>query len=433
MVSSSPTRSARADRSATSLRFRPRTTVGVLVAALLVVARPGLLGEQFASLATVAAVTLAAVSIYTHRAIPRLSGSVVVLSCGLIAAEIWSVFRSQYSGGSTINIARGGFETCLVVISVGIGLSSYAARLTAKTTFVVAASGLALSSVVTDVLALAGVSFPLVRIPLNQGIEGTIMFPFTPTAGQLLVFGQYLPRFTGLGREPGWMAMFCGAALFLAPTLPLFKSSGRWPKIAILASLLLGTLTALSTAGFAAIAVGAVLLYFVVLAQRAPSIGRGIRTILGLVGTLVVGYVAYNLPVIGLGSKSESNAASLDERNAATQAGLDALQSGSLGAPSGGRIAGVNLIASATTNGWPFPLLVLLAIVGAICVSRPSAFQLASASVILFTLLSAQPPQGSTGAYIALVISLAPEAARAAVQRTAPTRRLDARQRNADV
>lgn len=197
------------------------------------------------------------------------------------------------------------------------------------------------------------------------------------------------------------MAMFAAAAFFLWPLA--FRGS---PVLTFLRLLLIGgVLTPISTAGFGVFVVVAAIAFL--LSPGATTIGA--KASRWLVGAVAVGFavwVALYAPVVGLEAKANQNALSLNERNAVTQAGIDALTNLSLGEPSEARVANINILASAAENGWPYVVLMTLALL------LPLAFTnwrraAPPVLVVFLSLLLSQPPGGSIGAYIIVVLACA--------------------------
>lgn len=98
--------------------------------------------------------------------------------------------------------------------------------------FDIVIAALCASFVVTALLwTVAGVGAGTVAaIPIGTIPAQPVYFPFTPTESVQTVFGTEFPRFTGLGREPGWMAMYCGIAYFMADMVGL---RSRWLKLVL--------------------------------------------------------------------------------------------------------------------------------------------------------------------------------------------------------
>ena len=101
------------------------------------------------------------------------------------------------------------------------------ARITAKL-FPYRALGLCgLWAVTAGLWLLGGVGTGrILQFTLPGSFTQTIYFPCTFTTGFTHLSGMTLPRFSGLGREPGWMAMYLAFAFFLLPRVGWRKTSG---------------------------------------------------------------------------------------------------------------------------------------------------------------------------------------------------------------
>ena len=206
--------------------------------------------------------------------------------------------------------------------------------------FVGLTAAASLSYVVTlAIWLIAGVGAGQIgTIPGGYGLDIPLYFPFTPTMSTQQVLGIVVPRFTGFGREPGWMAMYAGVGFLLYPLTGWKRPAIRW-------SMLVSLLGTLSTAGFGVFAVAIALDIFAVSGLR-PGISRVARRAAGLVLLGIGVWAAMLAPVLGLTAKGAQNAVSLAERTAATELGLQALLSDPFAGGTGyGDIPNVNLIA----------------------------------------------------------------------------------------
>jgi hypothetical protein len=132
------------------------------------------------------------------------------------------------------------------------------------------------------------------------------------------------------------------------------------------------------------------------------------RRALGL--TLLAGgiYAALFAPVLGLASKGETNALSLDERQLATNAGLRALMTDPFaGGLASGNIPNVNLVAAIAANGVLYVCAISLAVF-CVFLKHPQRAQLLPPIIGIYgTLLTAQPANGSTFVFSLVLICAA--------------------------
>lgn len=291
----------------------------------------------------------------------------------------------------------------LMVVSIGsigvIASDSHGARLLAKT-FVGLVGALCISYTITAVVWVAMGPGALGLGSIYGGTGASVVptyFPFTTTWSSLDVFGTSVPRFTGIGREPGWMALYAGIAFLLFPYT-------GWKSRIVRYSMLVGLLGTISTAGFAVFAVS-IALSIMVNARGRTQFGRTVQRIFGA-GLVAAGtWAAFFAPVVGLAAKEEQNAVSLSERTIATQAGLDAL---SINAFSGGLqadvVGGINLVAAIAANGIPYVLAITLAVLAPLRLhpNRKAAIPILAA--IFVTLLASQPAKDSVWVFCLVVI-----------------------------
>ncbi|MCO7203591.1 hypothetical protein NH287_08810 [Microbacterium sp. CnD16-F] len=227
-----------------------------------------------------------------------------------------------------------------------------------------------------------------------------ILFPATPSIGSVWVNGTLTPRFSGLGREPGWMGMY----IAFAAVAWRWVGRPRWWGYLLLSA---GLLCTLSTAGFGIFIV--VIAYEIFFRARSvESLGR--RSARALAGAATVAgavWIALYAPVVGLLAKSDVNVLSLEERSSVLNRGIVALTDFSLGESTGVANDGIGLIAASAPNGWPYFLLVSLAFLVPLIAAGNHHRPVAMVMVLYLTILLAQPPQDSTAVYALLIAAFA--------------------------
>lgn len=363
--------------------------------AALLTSRPSVLGELFTTASVVLAVIAAILAVFEDQDVrfSRMSLPIVVL---LGAAQSWLLFRR----GDTGQVAdpRATLILLIVVLAASIVFSSAPRVVQFIRIFVGAIILFCASCCVTAILWALGVQIVIFSFFTGQW-TATVLFPFTPSIGSVWVSGVLMPRFGGLGREPGWMGMY----IAFAAVAWRWVGRPRWWGYLVLA---VGLVCTLSTAGFGIFVV--VVAYEVFFRFRSGD-SRGIIFSRLLIGTMVVAaavWVALFAPVVGLLAKSDVNALSLDERSSVMQLGFRALASLSLGSPTGVANDGIGLVAATAPNGWPYFLFVSLAFVAPLVLSRRQV-PVAMVSVLYLTILLAQPPQDSVAVYMLLVAAFA--------------------------
>lgn len=391
---------------------RAATAVPVaLVLLALPVVRPNIFGETGLSVVGCGLLgAAAAVTLVTRSAapgpVPGMRPTTPLVVC-LGLAYVWLVVQAAAGdpgklGGPAV---QGLVLTAGSVLALTVVCADPTVRLAVGRAFVVLIVVLCVSFVVTALVwAVAGVgSGAIAATPVGNTHEPQpIYLPFTTTLGTQAVLGVDFPRFTGLGREPGWMAMYCAAAYFMTDMVGL---RSRRLKAALLA----GLVGCISTAGFGVFVVAWA--YHLFLRDRGTgiSVGGFLRQILGLAATAGAVWLAVTAPVLGLSAKTTLNATSLDERQLATEAGLRALVTSPLGGPPTEVQGGINLIADIAVSGLPFVLLVCAALLLPVVAHRgPVRFSNAVVVVVFLTFLTSQPAKDSTWAFavVALAVSL---------------------------
>jgi hypothetical protein len=361
----------------------------LLLLVSLVFLRPGVLGGTFSAVGIALAALAALVSFATDRGkitSSRATKTVVLL---VAASYLWALIAATWNGTNSRLIGQGAIVTLVVLVSASIVLSSHRRVVQFVRGFVALIIVIGIFYVITFIAwQIAGIG----SFRLGGAFLGTwqyeAYFPFTVTVGNQTALGIAFPRLTGIGREPGWMAMYAGLAWFL---WPLVGRPRWWGRLALLVAML----APFSTAGFGIFVV--VLAYDLLLKPR-PYKDIFLAFLRQAFGLALMGFaiwLAVFAPVFGLAAKSTQNVLSLNERNAVTAAGWEALTHLSLGSPVGYANSSLNLIASVAQNGWPYSLLIagaiLLPRIGHRAVSKTTA----PIAVIFLTLLLAQPPGDS--------------------------------------
>lgn len=386
-----------------------------LVVLSLPFVRPNILGEDRLSVVGFGLLVAAAgFSLLTrgHRDAGRAAGgkdageraAPLVVCLGL--AYLWLMIQAAATDPGTLAgpAIQGLFLTVGSVLALLVVCRDPRSRLAIGRGFVIVIAALCVSFVVTALLwTVTGVGAGTVAaIPIGTIPAQPVYFPFTPTESVQTVFGTEFPRFTGLGREPGWMAMYCGIAYFMADMVGL---SSRWLKLVFVA----GLIGCISTAGFGVFVVAWA--YHAFLRDRGTGISPAsyFRHVFGLVAMAGAIWVATTAPVLGLSAKATQNETSLDERQLATEAGLRALFNSPLGGKATEVQGGVNLISDIAVSGLPFVLLVCAALLLPMMARRgPVRFSNAVVVIVFITMLASQPAKDSTWAFalVALAVSL---------------------------
>jgi hypothetical protein len=406
-----PSEAGRRPRAAVR-RAASRIPVALVVLALPLV-RPNIFGE-FASFAGFGLLALAAVLAVLlpvpsgARPVPRWTATrpAMVLVLFLALAYLWLLV--QAAALDPLGLGRSALQgTALTVggvVAVVVVCADPRARLAVGRAFVLVIAVLCASYVVTALLwAVAGIGTgAVVSIPAGTSPDlEPVFFPFTPTLGTQAVLGLELPRFTGLGREPGWMAMYCAVAYFMTDMV-------GWRSRRLKVLLVVGLVGSVSTAGFGVFVVAWT--YHSFLRDRGTGISLGgfLRQVLGLASLAGAVWLAIAAPVLGLAAKETQNVVSLDERQVATEAGLHALTTEPLGGPPTVAQAGINLISDIAVSGLPFVVLVTLALLLPPALHRgPARFSNAVVACVFLTLLLSQPPKDSTWAYAVVALAVA--------------------------
>jgi hypothetical protein len=377
---------------------------GALVLVAMLFLRPNLLGELYGPLGLALAACGAGIEVFRRRGQPislPTPALVLIVPVCLVLANIARIIKSYVTSPEYIQplvqdiVLTGGTLICVIVVT-----RQPLRRRAVCQGFVLVIALLSMSYVVTAAYwGVAGIgSGRFATFPVGGLGPQPVYPPFTVTESTQTVLGHTFPRFTGLGREPGWMALYCAVAYFLCPMVG-FRS--RLVKLGLLAGLV-GTW---STAGFGVFVV--VWTYHVFL-RRKPD-NSGARDFVRRVGGVALlggaGWVAVVAPVFGLSAKATQNQYSLHAREVATQAGVDAL----LYSPFWGlrppvHQLGINLISDIEPSGLPAVLLVTMALLLPAALQGPARQGHAVVLTVFLTLLTSQPPGGSTWVYVLAVL-----------------------------
>ncbi len=381
--------------------FRPKMVWHALLALSIIILRPNIWATNLGSLAVALLFVIGLGVLASTHFKGDLRGAsfkgMLPVPIWLAIAYIVVLLRAGAAGGDIAPIALGAVVDVGAAVATLMILSKRSYWMFAVKAFVGLTVAASVSYVVTLVVwGVAGTASG--QIGTIPGAYGTtdlrLLFPFTPVISSLQVFGVNVPRFTGFGREPGWMAMYSGVAFLLFPYT-------RWKSKLLRASLLVSLLGTISTGGFGVFAVTIALSIFLGRGSRPKFLPRLVGA-----GLLVGGiYAALFAPVLGFAAKETQNALSLDDRSLATNAGLHALVTDPFsGGLASGNIPNVNLIASIAANGIIYALAISLAVLW-VFVGHPQKGQLTPPIVGIFgTLLTSQPANGSTFVFCLVLI-----------------------------
>jgi len=387
---------------------KPRWAAPLFLSSATLFARPDVFGNYLAPLSLVlvgaSAVLSIAEDVAQSRNPVRAAEWVVPIWIGIAYAGI--VIAVLFGAGTEIDsVGRGVILTVGTLVGCAFVLADPIRRILVAKMFV-ALVGLFTASYVVSLVLWVTVGVSTIQIgTFDTGVvreAQPLFFPFTTTVGSVLVPGDLtLPRFTGFGREPGWMAMYAAFAYFLAPKI-------GWTAIPLRALLLIGLLGTLSTSGFAVFAVVAAYEAFF---RYRSEISRASRVLLRTVGLAAMSaslWVAFNAPVVGIDAKRTSDRYSYGQRLDSTLAGIEAAFTNPFaGGSAASIVGGVNLIASIALYG----ILFVAAVTAAIWLPRfkhpDRAATTAPVAVVFLTLLTAQPPADATWAYVCVMIAYA--------------------------
>jgi hypothetical protein len=386
----------------------------------VVLLRPGTLGEYTALVGCGLALTAGLAAMMRREFVPARPVRAMSALLALMAlAYVWMVLHGVWV--DDLDRIRSLFQDFVLTIgsltAAVLVLGDPRARLALGRGFVVLLCVIGAMWIVTALywaVTYAGAG-QVATIPVGTVGPQPVYFPFTVSYSTSEVFGTGVPRLTGIGRESGWMAMYCAAGWFVADAVG-YRS---WIVKVLLLAGLVGTL---STAGFGVFVV--VLALDVFLRPRGGIRLSGmVRQLGGLIAIGIAGWVAFYAPVLGVAAKQTSNETSLDERSDATAAGVRALTSSPWGGHGTEKQAGINLISDIAVNGLPFVLLVSAALlVPLLLLRRPVGTRGRAAPVALVvfaTLLTSQPAAASTWVFILVALALACDELTEA-ERTAP-------------
>jgi len=367
--------------------------------------RPNLFGELLAPLGLTLAAGAAAVELMSRRGqqipMPPVRILLIVPVCvGL--ADAWKLVRFYVTMPEQLYaVLQDILITVGTLICVYIVCRTAQRRLALGRGFVIVVVLFSISYVLTALMWAAGGigSGSYGAIPVGNVGPQPIFFPISVAESTQSVLGQTFPRFTGLGREPGWMAMYCAAAYFMCPMVGI---RSRLLKVCLLVALA-GTW---STAGFGVFVV--VWTYDIFIRSRPDWVGglNFLRRVTGLAFLGGAAWVAINAPILGLSAKQTQNGISLRERELATEAGLQALnESPFWGVSSSIRQLGINLISDIEASGLPFVILITLALLLPAVVQGRARQGHAAVLALFLTLLTSQPAGASTWVFALALIA----------------------------
>jgi hypothetical protein len=376
---------------------RPKSLLPVLVLVGVLTSRPTAIGQRYPALGgaililcgLAAALRALRLGIRVHV---RVSPYVV-----LLLMWCWLSIHQRLVPGSEPSLLRTwitffGPLIAFFAIALDPVLLARVRRLLVGTITAVAA--------LTCCAVLLGVWFGFARIsvatlPLSyQGSNTRLLLPGALTYGTQL--GSGIPRFLGIGREPGMGAIFIGWAFFALPSG--WKRSG-WLRAVLLAALL----ATQSTTGIGIFGACWVLQQTFGLRRFSP-----LRTLaFGAVGA-ALSYVAIYNPSFGLLAKINVNGLnSYSSRQQAASLGWEAIRHNPFRTSNPNPLASVNLIAGAAAHGLPW--LVLAALFLFMAVFRRgcrASWQPYAGLFMLIVFLTSQPFPGTTAVLVLALVGI---------------------------
>lgn len=232
---------------------KPNILAPALVLVALPLMRPNTLGERYSIWALALCGLAALVAFMADGAKFRASRDFLIVSALVVAMYLWmaasQLLANTTPGGS---LWQGLAITAGTILCIGFVCADPKRMLIVGRLFVWLVLALCASYVVTlAAWRIFGIgAFALLPFsPDSAGqLHAVLYFPFTPCFGTQTVAGITFPRFDGLGREPGWMGLYCGVAFLIWGRV----GKPHWVGRGIL---LLGLLGTFSTASFGAFAV----------------------------------------------------------------------------------------------------------------------------------------------------------------------------------
>jgi hypothetical protein len=374
--------------------------------------RPNLFGESLSVVGFGLLALAALLAVVTGPGAPgpeRVPSPATPVAACLGLAYLWLMIQAAATDPSVAGppAVQGLILTAGGVAAVAVVCRHEAGRLALARAFVVVIAVLCASYVVTVLIWTATGLGSGVLVSLHIGTAPElqpIYLPFTPTLGTQSVFGTVFPRFTGLGREPGWMAMYCAAAYFMTEMVG-YRSKRL--KLLIVA----GLIGCISTAGFGVFVVAWAYHRFLRDRGTGISVANFARQLSGIAAVALAAWLAVAAPVLGLAAKTTQNVTSLDERQLATEAGLRALFTSPLGGTATEVQGGINLVADIAVSGLPFVVLVCAALLLPLMRRRGAGgYSNVVVLIVFLTMLTSQPAKDSTWAFalVAIAASLRP-------------------------
>ena len=363
--------------------------------------RPGVFGESLAGVGFALALSAGVLAFIEDRGRMNWSHGSWVIAILLGASQLWLVARLSDLNQPIQPVVQSAIILLLTISSASLVLSNRRRALFFWRGFIFISILLSASFVVTTILHILGFDAILFSFPVGTW-TADLSVPFTPTTGTLTV-GELgtLHRFTGFGREPGWMGMFLGVAFFAWRLI----GGGHWVGYALMLAAMAGTL---STATFGAFVVVAAYEFFIRPRAYVDPLAAYLRQALGASLLVFAAWLAFTAPVLGYQAKQTLNETSYSERTTLLKAGIDALSRFSLGEDPTMPMQGISLVASVAIFGWPFFVLVSLAFLTPLALESEGGVRYAAPVLMMYlTLLLSQPPQDSTAVYVLLVACVA--------------------------
>jgi hypothetical protein len=369
--------------------------------------RPFLMGERYAVLSI--ALTLAAAGVALaadRRRTASMDTAIRALAIWLSVQWVWLLALPVIHPTMQLADLAKGIAQVPAALAAALIVLREPVRWRLAARWIVVATTVACGSYVVTLLCWIALGFGvglIGPIPASYPEWAVNLYaPLTPTTSGGLFGGVYIPRFLGLGREPGVMAALIAWAVFTATHLGFRR---RWVLL-----LLAGLLGTQSTAGFGVILMVWVITKWLIVPEwRLGTMEGFLRQVSGVVLLAAAAYLAIFAPTLGVEAKRQANPDSYDDRSSATATGLEALLSNPLGgAPEQitSTTQGINIIAATAIVGSIGTVITFITIIRPLTLARDARCAAPGVLTVIATVATAQPLMHSTGFYLLIGLSI---------------------------
>lgn len=370
----------------------PNHLAPIILGVGLILCRPSVFGERMPWLGSAIMLAGAVLAMVSGKHEDDQRCLPVWPLCFFGVGYFWLILREAIIGDDAFSLVTSTVTVFLPVFAFMLVARNHDVVRRTSNVFVwlitVASASVAMSLIVGLIVGYGALRMGVLPIGYEKASTG-LLFPFSLSYG---ANAESIPRFLGLGREPGMGAIYIGYAFF---AMPAVKRRALYRAV-----LLIALAATQSTAGIGIFAV-CLGLYFVL----GQAKFRPFAALLAVGLSVWAIYVALYDTAFGFLAKQDTISAT--DRTRATAAGWEAMLNEPFTAATTEPLSSINMVAGMAVTGAPWFLCMTLFMIAPLLVAGWRRKWTSYATLfIVATMVTSQPLYGSTGIMILALMLL---------------------------